>query len=82
MGRDKCRVESAVIRSHEDLIPVVNRLNREGIAVYRRLSPSVLTQLMELACAQTATFYESLDLFTPTSHFWEVCRGADVRSPL
>jgi len=65
MGRDKCRVESVDIRSHQELIALVNRLNREGVTVYRRFSPSVLTQLMQLACAQTADFYESLDPLAP-----------------
>jgi uncharacterized protein (TIGR03083 family) len=60
-GRDACRVEHVDIRSHQDVIVLVNRLNQEGVTVYRRLSPRVLTQLMELVCAQTADFYESLD---------------------
>ena len=63
MGRDKCLVEKVDIRSHQDVIVLVNRLNREGVFVYRRLSPSVLTQLMQIACAQTADFYQSLDPF-------------------
>ena len=67
MGRDKCRVERVDIRSHQDVITLVNRLNREGVTAYRRLSPTVLTQLMQLACAQTADFYESLDPFSPAA---------------
>jgi uncharacterized protein (TIGR03083 family) len=63
MGRDKCRVERTDVRSHQDLVTLVNRLNREGVTVYRRLSPRVLTQIMQLTCAQTADFYESLDPF-------------------
>ncbi len=63
MGRDQCRVERVAVNSHEDVIALVNRLNREGVTVYRRLSPRVLTQLMQLTCAQTADFYESLDPF-------------------
>ena len=63
MGRDKCHVERATVRSHQDVITLVNRLNREGVTVYRRLSPPVLTQLMEVACNQTADFYESLNPF-------------------
>lgn len=65
MGRDKCRVESVNVRSHQDVITLVNRLNREGVTVYRRLSPPVLTQLMQLTCKQTADFYESLNPFAP-----------------
>jgi uncharacterized protein (TIGR03083 family) len=63
MGRDKCRVERTEVRSLQDLVTLVNRLNREGVTVYRRLSPPVLTQMMQLACAQTADFYESLNPF-------------------
>ena len=62
-GRDQWRVERVDIRSHQDVITLVNRLNREGVTVYRRLSPRVLTQLMQLVCSQTADFYESLDPF-------------------
>jgi len=43
----------------------VNRLNREGVAVYRRLSPPVLIDAMKLACEQSAAFHESLDPFAP-----------------
>jgi uncharacterized protein (TIGR03083 family) len=67
MGRDQCRVENVDIRTHQDVIALVNRLNREGVTVYRRLSPAVLTQIMQLACAQTADHYESLDPFADAS---------------
>ena len=66
-GRDKCRVEKGHISSPQDILTLVNRLNREAVTVYRRLSPPVLTQLMQLACAQTADFYESLDPFAPAA---------------
>ncbi len=48
-ARDRCRVEHVDIRSHQDVIVLVNRLNKEGVTVYRRLSPRILTQLMDLA---------------------------------
>lgn len=60
-GRDQCHTERVDIRSFQDVITLVNRLNREGVTVYRRLSPPVLIDLMRLACGQTADFYESLD---------------------
>lgn len=63
--RDSCFVEAADIRSPEDLIAFVNRLNREGVTVYRRLSPPVLIEMMSLACEQSADFHESLDPFAP-----------------
>lgn len=61
--RDSYSVESPVIRSPDDLVAFVNRLNREGVAVYRRLSPPVLIGMMKTACDQSARFHESLDPF-------------------
>src|SRR5579871_2187160 len=54
MVRDHCFVEQPHIRSEQDVCNLVNRLNREGVAVYRRLSPTVLIELMESACRQSA----------------------------
>ncbi len=65
MVRDHCLVESPIIQSPQDLIDLVNRLNREGVTVYRRLSAQVLTGMMESACHQSADFHESLDPFAP-----------------
>ena len=66
-ARDQCYIERVEIRSHQDVITLVNRLNREGVTVYRRLSPAVLTELMQMACSQTADFHESLDPFAPAA---------------
>jgi uncharacterized protein (TIGR03083 family) len=67
MVRDSCYVEGVTVRSQQDVIALVNRLNAEGVTVYRRLSPSVLIDLMKLACEQSATFHESLDPFAPAA---------------
>jgi len=67
MVRDSCYVESVSIRSPEDVITLVNRLNREGVTVYRRLSPKVLIGMMKEACEQSARFHESLDPFLPAA---------------
>ncbi len=61
--RDRCATEPVEIRSQQDLIAFVNRLNQEGVTVFRRLSPSVLIDMMKIACAQSADFHESLDPF-------------------
>ena len=37
--RDTCYVGTTDTRSQQDVITLVNRLNREGVAVYWRLSP-------------------------------------------
>jgi uncharacterized protein (TIGR03083 family) len=67
MVRDSCYVESVSIRAPEDVITLVNRLNREGVTVYRRLSPKVLIGMMKEACEQSACFHESLDPFLPAA---------------
>lgn len=63
MVRDSHFVEAARIASPQDLVTLVNRLNQEGVTVYRRLSPPVLIDLMKIACEQSALFHESLDPF-------------------
>ena len=65
MVRDRCFIEQPNITSQQDVIDLVNRLNREGVTVYRRLSPQVLIDLMESTCHQSANFHESLDPFAP-----------------
>ena len=65
--RDGNFVEAVEIRSPADLVALVNRLNREGVAVYRRLSPPILIELMTTACNQVADFHESLDPFAPAA---------------
>jgi uncharacterized protein (TIGR03083 family) len=67
MVRDSCFVEAVDIRSPQDLVELVNRLNREGVTVYRRLSPPVLINMMKSVCAQSAEFHESLDPFAPAA---------------
>lgn len=65
MARDACFVETNEIRSQHDLVQLIDRLNQEGVTVYRRLSPPVLIEMMKLACEQSARFHESLDPFAP-----------------
>ncbi len=63
MVRDHWTAEAVEIRTPQDVAELVNRLNREGVTVYRRLSPSILIQLTKEACSQSAEFHESLDPF-------------------
>ena len=67
MVRDSCYVESVEIRSPQEVTTLVNRLNREGVTVYRRLSPPVLIDLMQVVCEQSARFHESLDPLAPAA---------------
>jgi uncharacterized protein (TIGR03083 family) len=61
IGRDGYVAEAPRISSSEDLAAFINRLNHEGIIIYRRLSPSLLTALMELACKFLAEYHASRD---------------------
>jgi uncharacterized protein (TIGR03083 family) len=65
MARDSWYVETIKIRLPQDVVALVNRLNEEGVTVYRRLSPPVLIDMMKMACEQSARFHESLDPFAP-----------------
>lgn len=67
MVRDSWHAEAVNIRSAQDVVTLVNRLNAEGVTVYRRLSPSVLIEIMRMACGQSAAFHESLDPFAPAA---------------
>jgi uncharacterized protein (TIGR03083 family) len=61
--RDGYAPEAPRIGSPAELSARVNRLNQEGVALYRRLSPRVLIDLMELASRQSSEYHESLDPF-------------------
>ena len=65
--RDSWYVENVKIQSPQDVVTLVNRLNEEGVTVYRRLSPPVLIDMMKMACEQSAGFHESLDPFAPAT---------------
>src|SRR5262249_22055746 len=63
LARDGWFVEKVDIRSREDLAVFINRLNHEGVTVYRRLSPPMLIGILEKAGEASADFHESLDPF-------------------
>lgn len=56
-----------VINSDRDLVDFINRLNADGVAVYRRLSPPVLIEWMEQSSREAARYYASLDPLAPAS---------------
>ena len=47
--------------SHEEFLAFIDRLNREGVEMYRRLSAPVLISLMEVASREYAAFHQALD---------------------
>jgi uncharacterized protein (TIGR03083 family) len=61
--RDGCAPELPASGPSFDLAALIHRLNQEGVAVYGRLSPPVLIELMELASRRSAEFHQSLDPF-------------------
>ena len=65
LARDGYSTEHPAIDSAADLAAFINRLNDEGVRLYRRLSPAVLISMMELASEQSAQYHESLDPFAP-----------------
>jgi uncharacterized protein (TIGR03083 family) len=62
MGRDRYFAgPPPVIESNDDLIRLIDRLNREGVEMYRRFSPAVLIAMMEVASHEVAAYVQSLD---------------------
>src|ERR1044072_9838801 len=55
--RDSWTVETVEIKSPQDVVTLVNRLNDEGVRVYSRSSPSILIDIMKAACEQSADFH-------------------------
>lgn len=47
--------------SADEFVAFINQLNREGVEMYRRLSPAVLTSMMEIASRESAEFHQALD---------------------
>jgi uncharacterized protein (TIGR03083 family) len=61
IGRDGYVAENPRINSATDLAAFINRLNQEGVNVYRRLSPAILIALMEVATKLLAELHASRD---------------------
>jgi uncharacterized protein (TIGR03083 family) len=61
------------------LVARINRMNAEWVAVARRLSPRVLTDLLEVTGPQVVELFRSIDPFAPAH--WAVAWAGDTRSP-
>jgi len=61
IGRDGYLPPAPKLDSHAALGAFINRLNEEGVTVFRRLSPAILISFMELACKQLAEHHASRD---------------------
>jgi hypothetical protein len=61
IGRDGHFAPAPTLDSPAALGAYIDRLNAEGVQVYRRLSPAVLISLMETACRQLADYHAGRD---------------------
>src|SRR5690242_19677183 len=64
IGRDGYVQPAPKLDSPGALGAYIDRLNDEGVTVYRRLSPAVLISLMEVACKQLAEKHAGRDPYT------------------
>ena len=76
--RDGYAGEPPDIGSHADLVTFVNRMNQEGVSIFRRLSPGILISLIEQASAELCVYFASLDPFAPAA--WGVSWAGEERS--
>jgi uncharacterized protein (TIGR03083 family) len=76
IARDGYAPPEPPIQSREDLVAFVDRMNHEGVSIYRRLSPVVLIALMDVASGQSAAYHQSLDPFA-TARFGVSWAGED-----
>ena len=61
IGRDGYAPLALRVDSPSALGAYIDRLNQEGVTLYRRLSPAVLISLMEIACKQLAEYHAKRD---------------------
>ena len=67
------------ISNYAELVRYLNRLNAEWVTACRRLSPQVLTDLLDFTAAQVHAFFQSLDPHTPA--LFPVAWAGDDVSP-
>ena len=65
--------------SEMEFVAFINRLNREGVQLYGRLSPAVLISMMEVASRESAEFHQSLDPMADA--VFSVSWAGDEKSP-
>jgi uncharacterized protein (TIGR03083 family) len=72
LARDGYAPEPPLITSNADLVAFINQLNAAGVTHYRRLSPRVLTSLIELASRECSEHFQALEPFAkaPFSVSW------------
>jgi len=63
IGRDGHFSERPQLASPADLVWFIDRLNREGVTLHRRLSPAVLISLLKVTASESSEYHQSLDPF-------------------
>jgi len=63
LARDGQRPEQGGAVAGAELVALIDRLNEEGVRIYRRLSPGVLITLMEVASRELCAYVAALDPF-------------------
>ena len=77
--RDGGADATAPMPSHDELLAFINRLNREGVRMYRRLSPPILIAMIEAASREAAEFHQTLDPMADAA--FGVSWAGEERSP-
>ena len=79
MCRDGWFVSQPPIETERDLVALVNGLNAQGVAVYGRLSPSLLIAWTRQSGAELTAYFRTLDPVAPAP--WAVSWAGEVTSP-
>ncbi len=66
------------IDSYQDLVGYLNRLNAEWVAAFRRVSPALMIELLELTGPPVAELFASLDPNAPAE--WPVAWAGEAES--
>ncbi len=65
LARDQHRVElDRIINSYRDLVDYLNQLNADWVKATKRMSPQLLTNLLEITGKQCSAYWQQADLFT------------------
>ena len=67
------------IESYGDLVAYLNRLNADWVKAFKRVSPTVLIELLELTGAQYNTYLKTLNPYTPA--IFSVAWAGEENSP-
>lgn len=66
--RDNYSGETADIKSYQDLVDFLNRLNADWVKAMKRVSPSMLISLLKITGPQYYQYYASLDPYGPAKY--------------